>query len=355
MNILEIKNLSVEYPRRGHLIRAARGVSLDLVQGETLALVGESGSGKSTVALSLLGLIFENEGKVTQGEVFFKGTDLLRSSLRQWQALRCKDISIVFQDPFSALNPVLTIEEQLVEAVTAHAKGLSAAELRSRAQTALDEVMLHDHSRILASYPHQLSGGQRQRIAIAIAIINRPQLLIADEPTTALDVTIQKEILDLLDTLKKELSLTVLLITHNLPLAWQRSQRIAVMYAGEIVEEGTQVSIFSAPLHPYTKGLINSVPQVRGAQGRGAPLSGQPPDLSRLPQGCAYAQRPARSSQYAAAIKYAVSSTRNRSRRERPYDPARHQERLQNIFHRAQLVSEPHRRAARGQQCLSYP
>jgi ABC-type dipeptide/oligopeptide/nickel transport system, ATPase component len=266
MNILEIKDLSVEY-YRGGVIPALRGVSLDVASGESVAIVGESGSGKSTLAHALLGLILPGEGKITSGNIRFNGRDILGSSINEWRDLRGKEISIVFQDPFASLNPVLTIEDQLVEAVTAHREDVTRVDARALAVTALEEVRFTDPGRILASYPHQLSGGQRQRIVIACAIINRPKLLIADEPTTALDVTIQKEIMDLIDTLKKELSLTVLLITHNLPLAAERCDRIAVMYAGEIVEYRAKEEILRTPHHPYTAALLGSVPRMHGTEG----------------------------------------------------------------------------------------
>lgn len=263
MGILEIRNLSVEYYRNRKVIPAVRDVSLELKRGETLALVGESGSGKSTLALSVLGLIFPYEGKITSGEIIFEGKNLLGFSAKEWQNLRGKQISMVFQDPFSSLNPVLTAGEQIAEALWTHQHRLSKNEQFTLIKETLNETMFTDVNRIYNSYPHQLSGGQRQRIAMAMALINRPKILIADEPTTALDVTIQKEILDLLEELKKELSLSVLLITHNLALASQRSQRIAVMYAGEIVETGKSNEIFKNPTHLYTKGLIESVPKLR--------------------------------------------------------------------------------------------
>jgi len=290
MNILDINNLSVEYYRNASVVKALRDVTLSVTQGETLAVVGESGCGKSTLAMSILGLIFPAQGKIVSGKIIFEGKDILGLDKEDLQNLRGKDISVVFQDPFSSLNPVLTIREQLTETVAAHDGQISDKELGTRAAEALKETIFTDPERILSSYPHQLSGGQRQRIMLAMAIINRPKILIADEPTTSLDVTIQKEIMDLIASLQKNLALTVILITHNLMLAKQRSSRIAVMYAGEIVELNSSESIFSKPLHPYTQGLLSSVPKLLSKTPPSA-LAGQPPELSEILPGCSFAPR----------------------------------------------------------------
>jgi oligopeptide/dipeptide ABC transporter ATP-binding protein len=290
MELLTIRGLSVEYVRRHQVIPAVRGVSLSVNEGETVAIVGESGSGKSTLALAALGLILPQDGRITAGSIEYCGKDLAHQSPAEWRALRGKELAMVFQDPFSSLNPVLTAGEQIAETVRAHAPGLPEAVCREQVLQSLKEVMFADPARIAAAYPHQLSGGQRQRVVIAMAIVNRPRILIADEPTTALDVTIQKDILDLIDRLKKELSLTVLLITHNLPLACERSQRIAVMYAGEIVETNRTGELFRAPRHPYTRALIRSVPRL-AAGGTRFVLGGQVPDPCALPAGCAFADR----------------------------------------------------------------
>ena len=291
MNILEITNLSVEYYRNRKVIPAVRNLSLDVEQGESLAIVGESGCGKSTLALAVMGLIFPEEGKVVSGEIIFDGKVISSLPDTDFRELRGKDIAVIFQDPSSSLNPVMTIKAQLIEAVTAHNNKLGTNEIAVLLKNALDEVSLKDHSRILNSYPHQLSGGQKQRIALAMAIINRPKLLIADEPTTALDVTIQKEMLDLLDKLKKELSLTVVLITHNIPIAYERCDKIAVMYAGEVVEYGEKEKLFNNPSHPYTQALIKSVPKLSKVLGNIPLLEGQPPDPSQLPPGCKFNPR----------------------------------------------------------------
>lgn len=291
MNIMEFKDLSVEYFRDRKTVRALRGVSLGVLRGETLAVVGESGCGKTTLALSAMRLIFPEEGRITAGSITCYNDDILAFPQRRLRAYRGRDVSIVFQDPSSALNPVLTIGEQLAETVTAHRPGTDGNTLHDIVEAALNEVKLADTARISASYPHQLSGGQKQRAAIAMAIINRPKVLIADEPTTALDMTVQKEILDMLDGLKKSLALTVLLITHDIPLAKERCGHVAVMYAGEIVEYGAAGNILGNPKHPYTAALIASVPRLGARAAHRCLLHGQPPDMSALPAGCAFRPR----------------------------------------------------------------
>lgn len=290
MTLLDIRNLSVEYHRHGDTIRAVRNVSFAVAAGETLALVGESGCGKSTMALAIPGLIFPGEGKISSGEVIFDGTNLRGLSFDELRQLRGKEISIILQDPFSSLNPVMTVREQLEEAITAHFPAMQKDEIATRCVAALGEVRLDDPERILGSYPHRLSGGQRQRVAIAMALINRPRLLIADEPTTALDVTIQKDILDLLVSLKNNRGLTMIIITHNLPLAAAYSDRIAVMYAGEIVETAPSQDIISASRHPYTRALMRSVPRLFVPSNH-EQLAGQPPDLSAQIAGCSFRER----------------------------------------------------------------
>ena len=247
--MLNIKNLSVEYYRRGKTIPAVREVSLDLAPGETLGVVGESGSGKSTLALAILRLIGKQEGLITQGHILFNGEDLLTKSEEAMRAIRGKKISMIFQDPFTALNPVLRIDEQMNEV----GAGSPAEALRT--------VQL-DAERVLHSYPHQLSGGQRQRVLIAMAILTKPQLLLADEPTTALDVLVQKGILELLFQLQKEMGMAMIFISHNLGLVAEYTQRIAVMKEGRIVEQGTPLQIFKTPENPYTQQLIAALPRL---------------------------------------------------------------------------------------------
>ena len=262
MAILEVKDLSVEYYRNREVIPAVNSASISFEKGETLAIVGESGSGKSTLAMAIMGLIFPYEGKITSGKILYGGKNLLKNSASDWQKLRGKEISMVFQDPMSSLNPVFRVGDQVSEALSVHNKGMTQAQIKDSVRAVLKDVMFEDIGRIFDSYPHQLSGGQRQRIALAMGIINKPAILIADEPTTALDVTIQKEILDLIDKLKAEFHLTVILITHNLALAYERSSRIAVMKAGKMIETGSRDDIFRNPRDQYTIGLIQSVPRL---------------------------------------------------------------------------------------------
>ncbi|MCX5777985.1 MAG: ABC transporter ATP-binding protein [Elusimicrobia bacterium] len=261
MSIITVHNLSVHYSRDGEIIPALRNISFEIEPGETLAIVGESGSGKSTVALSLMGLILPYEGKITGGEIIFDGRNLLVQSQEQWRSIRGKDIAIVLQDPFSSLNPVLTAGEQIAESVR-HTL-VAGNDIKATVLNALRETLFTDTERIYASYPHQLSGGQRQRVAIAMAIINHPRILIADEPTTALDVTTQKEVLDLLVRLKQELSLTMVFITHNLALAAMRADRVMIMREGTIVESGPTAAVFRHPHHAYTQALVAAVPRLK--------------------------------------------------------------------------------------------
>jgi ABC-type dipeptide/oligopeptide/nickel transport system ATPase component len=271
--MLVIEHLSVEYYRRGKIIPAVQDISLTLEAGQTLGLVGESGSGKSTVALAILRLIGAREGKITAGRILLEGKDLLALTDEEMRQVRGRRISIVFQDPFTTLDPVMRIREQMAEVLRdmddgRRAKGegrvspiadrLSPVDLL---EEALERVQL-DPQRILNAYPHQLSGGQRQRVLIASAILTRPQFLLADEPTTALDVLVQKEILDLLFRLQRDMQMGVLLISHNLGLVAEYTQRIVVMKQGRLVEEGTPQELFSHPKDPYTHELIAAVPRL---------------------------------------------------------------------------------------------
>jgi len=287
MELLEIENLSVEYYRWKETIPAVRDVSITLSSGEILGIVGESGCGKSTLALSILNIIPHTEGKIVAGDIFFEGHNIFKMSGEELRKIRGKDIGFIFQDPFSALNPVLTIKDQIEEVLAEHLGEKSD----SLIEELLKKVKITDPGRILSSYPHQISGGQRQRVGIAMAISANPKIIIADEPTTALDVTTQKEILDLLVSLQKEMKMSIIFITHNLGIVSDICNKTAVMYAGEIAEFGLTKSILKSPMHPYTEALIKSVPRVESAPKRLSAIKGQPPILSELPPGCAFHPR----------------------------------------------------------------
>jgi len=258
--MLAIENLSVEYDRRGQVVPAVRDVSLSIGRGETVGLVGESGRGKSTLALAVLRLIDAPEGRISAGRILFDGADLLRLSEKVLRQLRGRRIGMIFQDPFTSLNPVLRVREQLAEILSAHGEPAAPGRL----EEALSQVQL-EPARILAAYPHQISGGQRQRVLIAAALLAGPELILADEPTTALDVLVQKDILELLFQLQKRLQFGMLFISHNLALVAQYTHRIAVMKDGRIVEEGLPEEIFQRPKSPYTQQLIDSLRILSGA------------------------------------------------------------------------------------------
>lgn len=296
--LLEIKNLSVEYYRRKKTIPAVRNVSLSIDAGETLGIVGESGCGKSTLALSILRLIAPSEGRIRQGEIFFDHINLAGKSEKEMREIRGKEIGMIFQDPFSSLNPVIRIGEQIEEAIICHQFVESNYALKEKAQSLLKQVRLPDPDRIYESYPHRISGGQRQRVMIAIAIANRPKLLIADEPTTALDVTVQKEILELMALLQKELEMAILLVTHHLGIISKYTEKLVVLYAGEVVEQGNTPEIIRNPQHPYTQALLRSLPKRKQGSMRSSSkknrlfmIQGHPPDLSQLPEGCIFHTR----------------------------------------------------------------
>ncbi|MFA5976402.1 MAG: ABC transporter ATP-binding protein [Elusimicrobiota bacterium] len=255
--MLTIEHVSVTYQRRGQMIPAVRDVSLSVQPGEAVGVVGESGSGKSTLALAILRLIRPNEGRITQGRIFFQGQDLLTLPEETMRRVRGRQIAMIFQDPFTSLNPVLRIHEQMAEVLRAHGEACTASLLAE----SLEKVQL-DPGRVLAAYPHQLSGGQRQRVMIASALLGRPQLLLADEPTTALDVLVQKEILELLFSLQRATGIGLVFISHHLALVASYSQRMIVMKEGEIVEEGPSQILFQRPGHPYTKSLVQAVPRM---------------------------------------------------------------------------------------------
>lgn len=288
--ILEVKGLHVSFTTFGGEVQAVRGVSFDLYKGETLAIVGESGCGKSVTAKSIMGLIPNPPGKITDGKILFKGSNLAALKDKDLRKIRGADISMIFQDPMTALNPTLTIGTQLVEGIIQHQK-ISRSEAQKKALEMMRLVGIPSPESRLKQYPHQFSGGMRQRIVIALALVCEPEVMIADEPTTALDVTIQAQILDLFRDIQKKTGVSIILITHDLGVVAQVADRIAVMYAGKVVETGTRRDIFYKPQHPYTKGLLNSVPRLDLENAELIPIAGSPPDLFAPPPGCPFVAR----------------------------------------------------------------
>ncbi len=292
-HLLEVKNLRTEFPTRSGLVRAVNDVSFYLDRGELLGLVGESGCGKSITALSIMRLIAP-PGRIVAGEITFDDRNLLALSESEMRAIRGDDIAMIFQDPMTSLNPVFTVGEQIAEALRLHRK-LSRKDAHEAAIAAMQEVSIPDPGRRVDDYPHQLSGGMRQRVMIAMALACDPRLLIADEPTTALDVTIQAQILELLDGLRRTRELAVLLITHDLGVVAEVADRVAVMYTGKIVEESPVEELFARPRHPYTEGLLRSVPKLTATDAarkdRLATIEGTVPRPTNLPPGCHFAPR----------------------------------------------------------------
>ncbi len=292
-HLLEIKNLQTHFPTRGGGVKAVDDVSFTVDEGELVGLVGESGSGKSITALSVMRLI-SAPGKIVGGSIKFKGEELTEMSAEQMRQIRGDDISMIFQDPMTSLNPVYTIGEQIAEALRLHRK-LNKDDAWKQAIEAMTEVSIPDAARRAGDYPHQLSGGMRQRVMIAMALACDPELLIADEPTTALDVTIQAQILELLDQLRKTRKLAILLITHDLGVVAEVADRVCVMYTGRIVEESPVAELFARPKHPYTQGLLRSVPKLSKAgderNARLQTIEGTVPSPTNLPPGCHFAPR----------------------------------------------------------------
>jgi oligopeptide/dipeptide ABC transporter ATP-binding protein len=289
--LLEIEHLHTQFFTSAGVVEAVNDVSYDVAEGETLGLVGESGCGKSVSALSVLRLIPWPPGRIVGGSIRFLGKDLLKLSDKEIRRVRGRQIAMVFQEPMTSLNPVLTIGLQITETLQHHL-GMSGAQADARAVELLGMVGISDPERRLKQYPHHLSGGMRQRVMIALALSCEPKLIIADEPTTALDVTIQAQILELMKDLSKRLGVALIIITHNLGVVARYADRVNVMYAGKIVEEGTADQIYHNPHHPYTIGLLASVPRMDQHRGkRLVPIDGQPPDLTKLDNGCAYRPR----------------------------------------------------------------
>jgi peptide/nickel transport system ATP-binding protein len=286
---LEVRGLRTHFFTRAGVVKAVDDVSFSVARGKVLGLVGESGSGKSVTGFSIIGLV-DPPGRIVSGQILFQGRDLTKLSAEEMRRLRGNRIAMIFQDPMMTLNPVLRIDTQMIETVQAHAK-VSREEARQRARDALGMVGIPSPDERLASYPHQFSGGMRQRVAIAIALLHRPDLIIADEPTTALDVTIQGQILAEVQKLASETGTSLIWITHDLSVVAGLADEIAVMYAGKVVEQGEVSAVLDAPLHPYTAGLIGSVPS-RNARGRPLrQIPGMTPSVLNLPPGCAFRSR----------------------------------------------------------------
>ena len=289
--LLEVVGLQTQFFTSAGTVKAVDGISYTVNEGETVGIVGESGCGKSVSALSILRLISDPPGRIVGGKIVFNGTDLLSLPDKEIRNVRGRDIAMVFQEPMTSLNPVLTIGKQLTETLVHHL-AMDEHQAQARAIELLGMVGISDAERRLGQYPHQFSGGMRQRVMIAMALSCEPKLIIADEPTTALDVTIQAQILELMKDLTKRLGVALIIITHNLGVVARYADRVNVMYAGKIVERGTAVDVYGHPSHPYTLGLLASVPRLDHQRGeRLIPIEGQPPDLTLLDEGCAFRPR----------------------------------------------------------------
>lgn len=286
--LLEIQNLSVEFTSERSIVKAVNGLSISIGRGETLGLVGETGAGKTTTALSIMNLVPSPYGKVRTGKILFEGENLLEKSVQEMRKIRGGKISMIFQDPMTSLNPILTVGQQIAEVIRLHSND-SRANVKTKAQEMLELVGIP--SVRYSEYPHQFSGGMKQRVVIAIALACNPQLLLADEPTTALDVTIQAQVLELMSRLKAEFNTSMLLITHDLGVVAGECDKVAIMYAGEIVEYGNLVHIYKETQHPYTIGLFNSMPNIEKKDHRLIPIQGLMPDPANLPKGCSFAPR----------------------------------------------------------------
>jgi oligopeptide/dipeptide ABC transporter ATP-binding protein len=289
--LLDVRGLRTQFHTKAGVVRAVDGVSWNVRKGETVALVGESGCGKSVSALSVMRLVSAPAGRIVAGEILFKGRNLLDLPEEEMRKVRGREIGMIFQEPMTSLNPVLTVGRPLTEPLEIHL-GMTKAQAHARAIELLSLVGITDGARRLRQFPHQFSGGMRQRIMIAMALACDPALILADEPTTALDVTIQAQILELMKSLSRRLGVAILMITHNLGVVARYADRVNVMYAGKIVERASARELYANPRHPYTLGLLRSVPrQDEPRRAKLQPIPGQPPDLSRLPAGCSFAPR----------------------------------------------------------------
>jgi len=287
--LLEVNDLAVHFPTPDGLVKAVDGLSFSVHRGETFGIVGESGSGKSVTNLALLGLLNPKRSKIT-GEAFFKGTDLISATPNELRTIRGKEIAMIFQDPFACLHPMYRVGDQIVEAVRVH-EDVPKRQAEDRVIEILAAVGIPNPRQRFADFPHQYSGGMRQRAMIAMALVNNPDLLIADEPTTALDVTVQAQILELIDRVKHEFNIGVILITHDLGVIAQVAQTVMVMYAGRAMERSEKATLFTRPLHPYTWGLMESIPHVERKVSRLVPIEGSPPSLIYVPPGCPFHPR----------------------------------------------------------------
>lgn len=286
--LLEVRNLKAQYASGGRIIRAVNGVSFALERGKTLALVGETGAGKTTIAKSILRILPEPQGKITGGEIIYDGRDILKLSVKEMRAIRGGKISMIFQDPMTALNPVITVGEQIAEVIRKHQKLTDKTAMELAAE--MLELVGIPGARV-KEYPHQFSGGMKQRVVIAIALACKPELLLADEPTTALDVTIQAQILEMIAELRQKMTTAMVLITHDLGVVAENADTVAVVYAGEVLEYADKMELFLHPSHPYTKGLFGAIPDISVNVRRLANIEGLPPDPADLPEGCCFAPR----------------------------------------------------------------
>jgi len=297
MSLLEVKDLVVEFKTDKGIARAINGVTFSIEEGETVGLVGESGSGKSVSALSVLGLVPSPPGKIVSGSIKLSGKDLVGLPESEYREIRGSEVSMIFQEPMTALNPVFKVGTQMVDVLCQHQK-LSRSQAKEKCIEMLRSVRIPSPEKRINEYPHQLSGGMRQRVMIGMALSCGPKLLLADEPTTALDVTTQAQVLDEINDLKKEFNMAMLLITHDIGVVAETCDRVIVMYCGQIIESGTVKEIFERPKHPYTRGLLESIPVVRDKKLEKLPtIEGVVPDLTNLPKGCRFADRCDRSSE----------------------------------------------------------
>jgi peptide/nickel transport system ATP-binding protein len=287
-NLLEIKNLKIQYKTDDGMVHAVENLNLNLKARETLGLVGETGAGKTTTALGIMRLVPSPPGKIVDGEIIFKGENLLKKSEREMRNIRGEEIAMIFQDPMTSLNPVMTVSEQIAEMVMLHQK-VSKKEAYEIACKMLEKVGIKEER--ANDYPHQFSGGMKQRVVIAIALACNPKLLIADEPTTALDVTIQAQVLDLMKNLRDEFGTAMILITHDLGIVAETCDKVAIMYAGNAVEYAPKDKLYTRPLHPYTQGLFNSIPDLEKDDDRLQEIKGLPPDPTNIPIGCSFYPR----------------------------------------------------------------